>query len=613
MQLESLPGTTPQASSVPASPSRTPHTFHPLILRDGWPISPATNLGRPSPSGSSSTKLFRSPGSRSLGSLPGLESPSLRKAFPELAVEHLEWNIDERSFEQLVGPQHQVRHIARAEERGIMIKQLEHLLDFLKAQLTSFRYRNNARLLGRRDMVTAMVSSEYKLPSIYHVNEKVIKPLTQSSKCSYVEVITLSEKAQVPTWFVSHWWGDLLHGIVSSLRAHAALRHPDSDATIGAYWMFAFASSQKELQEGFGEDPRQSPVYIALKNSRGMILLLTVEGPPAVFQRIWCNFEIALATEELTHLTFDVVAHDSTGAHVLTDGLTSTEAASKTRRHPFAESGGTARVKREAIFPVEVMRKGLSVNLLDAKAAMAKDKHQILNIIAGKSVDSKLDLELPVYDEIDRHLRARFARLSLRPAVLQHPHLDITDNGDFPILRAIRESGLTVLSLDLSSCWKMTDACMRDLAVCLPQAEESILKEVDLNLKGCYQLSSFQVFLRQLTELKSLQKYTLGFEGCSALAHGDFEHFGLQLKERENVKKVDLNFKGCYKMKTSSLTAMTEHLKAAKNIKELKVISPQGDDLAYTEPEPELKRPPKKEAPPAKEYTSVTSRMAGIG
>jgi len=298
-----------------------------------------------------------------------------------------------------------------------MVKQLECLLDFMRSRTSTRIMQDKGRHFADRYKVLEEAYPSYKTTNLYQVNNKVIKPMTQPLKCSYVEAVAFSEKAQLPTWFASHWWGEPLHGSVASLKAHAQLRHPESDAVTSSYWICAFANGQHDLKATFGDNPEESCFYNALRICRGMVLLLDAGSPARAFDRIWCNFEASLATSALSHLLLDIVAQDETGqACILTDGMTLAETTKDTEslKNPWEESGRTAQVKREERFPVDIMHKGLYVSVANAKATSPQDKHQILNIVAGKTGSAAVDLGLPVYEETDKRLRSRFATLSIR-------------------------------------------------------------------------------------------------------------------------------------------------------------------------------------------------------
>jgi len=231
------------------------------------------------------------------------------------------------------------------------------------------------------------------------------------------------------------------------------------------------------------------------------------------------------------------------------------------------------------------MHRGLLVSMVNAKATAAKDKQQILNNIAGKSETAAVDPELAVYGEVDRRLRSRFAFLSIRSAVLHYPEINITDRGNLPIARAIREdSRRKVFKLDLSCCWKMTNSCLQDVVSCLPEdGDDRPLNEVNLKLNMNYQLTSASAILQKLQELRGVQRIYLDFEGCLGLGShadsdntaADLETFGKIMGRRESLKKVELNFSGCRHLESkcecnAALNAMTEHLQSSSSIKERK-------------------------------------------
>ena len=79
-----------------------------------------------------------------------------------------------------------------------------------------------------------------------------------SEFCSFFQpvlsVILLAQRAhthiplpcsQVPTWFVSHWWGEPVFAFLVCLRNHVKLRH--LNIMDSAYWVCAYANNQWRL------------------------------------------------------------------------------------------------------------------------------------------------------------------------------------------------------------------------------------------------------------------------------------------------------------------------------------------------------------------------------
>merc|ERR1711964_946673 len=139
----------------------------------------------------------------------------------------------------------------------------------------------------------------------------------------------------------------------------------------------------------------------------------------------------------MSHLLLDVVAADKLGeVHVLTDGMTAVE---QCKEAAVQGSGRVAQAVREQCFPIETLEEGLRVTIVKASASSSRDRHHILNVVAGQSLGEPLDLENSIYNMVDRRLRAKFARIAMRAAVQHTPGLDLSDDGNFQLSKAIRE------------------------------------------------------------------------------------------------------------------------------------------------------------------------------
>jgi len=532
--------------------------------------------------------------------------PQLRQVPRNLRVE---WSPTPSSFQALTGEVDILAHmksIPLMENRGMMIGQLQLLLDFIKSH--SKYWRHDPILEGWHDSQTGDQLT-YKTINLYNLNDSVIKPMTMHAKCSYVEAIAFSADGQMPSWFVSHWWGQPFLEAVTGIQQHAILRHPDSCGVTSAYWICAFAHNQHIQPTAYTDDHKTFPFYKALCVCQGVLMMTDSIGPGVVFERVWCNFEWSVATESLNHLLFDVAASDDLGMpHVLTEGLTAKEKVLDDRLSqisPWHESGRTSQVKREERFPVWAMTAAFNVKVVDSKASHETDRVQILKAITGKSASELLDLSNPVYDEIDRRLRARFAIIALRSALQQR--MNISDDGSLPICKAIREDvSQKSLAVNLSSCWRMTDADVEVLATCFPRSGN--LKRVTFKFCGCYQLTSASTFLEELSSLKGLTEICLDFEYCTSLCRGEeFLSFSKRLATIETLKKVDLNFIGCQELEY--IDDLAEVLKAAPRITDLRVMSPDCIDLgeqSKSEPKIKAKMKPK---PKKQVFKSITAQL----
>ena len=60
-------------------------------------------------------------------------------------------------------------------------------------------------------------------------------------------------RAQVPKWFVSHWWGEPVLAFLVCLQNHVKLRH--LDIMHSAYWVCAYANNQWRLAGALVSQP----------------------------------------------------------------------------------------------------------------------------------------------------------------------------------------------------------------------------------------------------------------------------------------------------------------------------------------------------------------------
>jgi len=145
-----------------------------------------------------------------------------------------------------------------------------------------------------------------------------------------------------------------------------------------------------------------------------------------------------------------------------------------TRRfEPHKSCAVQAKQKREALFPLELATKALSVKLQAAEASVDADRVHILNAIVGAEPDAEPPAEHDQYARMNAMLAGRFAAGMLRVVVARGKPLD-------PFLAAIKASRATSLVLDLSKMIKFTGPQLKLLTAALPVEVE----ELDLQLAG---------------------------------------------------------------------------------------------------------------------------------
>lgn len=615
--LTTTDSTQRQAWAVPEELCNTPvgikTRLSPLINdRRRQSFSDETTVVNASALGRTCEKNFQARRQRSPGLSSGRKSrslPMLRPVRPPPKETQKPPIPESQRFFDLtdgVDVQLRVRKIAGAENRGIMVKQMEHLLEFIKARSSP----KSGLIPSWCDPVSGEALCYWAM-NLYNISYWIIKPMTRQVGCSYVEAVAFSEKAQIPHWFVSHWWGEPFVDFVASVKKHATVRHPPLCGVSAAYWISAFAANQHDSAEDtyLSDEPQNTAFNKVLANCEGVLLVLDSLGPAVPFQRVWCNYEALIATDPGFGLRLDIAASDGDGGwHLLTDGLTQNEvtAEDSSRRMPWKESGWAMKTRREEQFPVHIMREGLSVTIVEAEASLESDKKHILNIIVGKSQKERVDTEHPLYTQLDRRLRARFAMLSMRTALQQQ--VDITDAGFLPIAKAIREDiHRDVLHLNLSSCWRMKEGEIEVIKSCIPP--KGRIRSLSINLTSCHQLTRIPDFTAQVAKLDHVRDFSMDLSNCLNIQGlGELGEMGERFSRIRSLQFINLNFRGCTNIGgKAQIAELCNNLLLNKNL-QVDVVSPEGDTLGKRVAVP-LALPVKKEAPKEKHnFTSVTSQ-----
>eukprot|EP00931_Biecheleriopsis_adriatica_P086045 TRINITY_DN60782_c0_g1_i1.p1 TRINITY_DN60782_c0_g1~~TRINITY_DN60782_c0_g1_i1.p1 ORF type:complete len:755 (+),score=116.58 TRINITY_DN60782_c0_g1_i1:47-2266(+) len=362
--------------------------------------------------------------------------------------------------------------------------------------------------------------------NLYHLNAWLIKPATKDDDCAFVEL--LASHDQVPSWFVSHWWGERIKDFVTSVTRHVQVRCLDVKED-PKFWVCAYANRQHSLSKELVSDPTQSSFYRALSIAKGVLVILDDQteqsGPATPFSRIWCAFEqsvaLTLSREGAGPLLFDVATALGGDTHVLTDGpaeLDMQRAATRAFEDEAVRSWASyLKIHREKMFPFHVIQAGLSLELEKAKASKENDRVSILNCLAGR------DLELPPldkhenYDKVNKMLRAKFATAVWRGAA-ENKQVRLRD---LPTVLSA-DKYRTAVVLDFS-CMEtnLLDADVADIARGLPPG----LISLELSFYHCKQISSKGVsdlVLAMPSRLRGLRLdlslCPLYDEGLSALA-----------------------------------------------------------------------------------------------
>ena len=133
----------------------------------------------------------------------------------------------ENRYRQFVG-----QKIPEVEHRGISLRQLESLYEEVVLRCIKEAWTNsNGELLTPEKV------------NLYDIKERIIKKRTATQQSSYVELI--ATKAQIPKWFVSHWWGEPIIAMIMCLRQHVKYRGLSPEDTF--YWICVSANCSRNI------------------------------------------------------------------------------------------------------------------------------------------------------------------------------------------------------------------------------------------------------------------------------------------------------------------------------------------------------------------------------
>jgi len=366
------------------------------------------------------------------------------------------------------------------------LKQLQRVIDFAKEQAHLWKDTAPYKVDGRLISVTGERSLTIELVNLYHLTAWVIKPATAPSgnakHCSMVEL--LCRQAQLPHWFVSHWWGERVLDFFAVLEKHAFVRHLGEAFELlekggeDWYWVCAYANRQHELSKALTADPEKTSFYnamkIAMKNKGGVILVLDDEvqpfkdrektGPATPFTRIWCAFEESKALA--LGINLDIGAVSNKTVHLLTHGQVETDGT--------GDIGTFRKGFRDKSFPVNVLATALNTTLETAEATNDADRVHILNSLSGQSLEATPLSEHENFAITNKRLRSKFAISGMRAQLEADASL-----GAF--VKCIRDDDtLKAITWDFTTCDKVTDQIATQIAQSFPTS----LEELSLTLEG---------------------------------------------------------------------------------------------------------------------------------
>jgi len=419
-------------------------------------------------------------------------------------------------------------YIPQPEDRGITLLQLKHVVEWTEAHC--HRWFDTA---PPEHSKTAGQILHRGIMNLYHVNEWLIRPSTEAKDCSFVEMMT--DEAQPPTWFISHWWGERVNDFLRCVSKHAMSR---GVAACASYWVCAYAIRQHSLQNEIGGDPKNSSFFKALQVAAFRVLLILNEprpglGPAVPFTRVWCTYEEAMCLDARNH-TLDVACCNGGKPELLTPGLTMPEQVME-ERDPG--TGLTEKDSREGTFPVYIVEAGLGFQIQRAQASVEVDRTRILNSVAGRDLDLPPLEEDDAFDLVNRRVRSVFALAFWRRSMAE------TASEELKRLRVKMAAALAMdttrahLDLSLAGCERCGDEELALLTQSLPQS----LQELNLDLKGLT-ITDAGVGALASRMARAMQAGDLDLADCAHVTDAGVKALREHLPK--DLKSLRLNLKG---------------------------------------------------------------------
>jgi hypothetical protein len=160
--------------------------------------------------------------------------------------------------------------IEHAHERGITLRELRLVLQYVEAHCESERWRSR-RLVDGSWVEVELKADEVNL---YDINEHVVKPATKARGCSLVELFATGPRA--PAAFASHAWSHPFAKTVAIVKQHVSMRcGGDEDAPV---WICAFALRQNNPGAEIPSDITESPFFRAVKAAQSTLMILGEDG-----------------------------------------------------------------------------------------------------------------------------------------------------------------------------------------------------------------------------------------------------------------------------------------------------------------------------------------------
>ena len=281
----------------------------------------------------------------------------------------------------------------------------------------------------------------------------MIKPATEKQRTSFVELVAFA--AQLPDWFVSHWWGEPVFDFVACIEQHVqdhTEKHNydeeavEQSANETGYWVCAYANNQWRLDEELVDDLSLTSFRKALALAKGAVSILDRGGK--VFTRVWCCYEIYIALAEAGDaLKYEVYTAEN---HTYKDdeGWKSERAAvGMTDGLAPADLSAEYKELREVHFPLKLAKAAFETKLEIAEASKPADRNRILNTISGRAPAELLEPPLAAhaeYDGLNAKLRGRFGLATLAALLKAGESID-------RCLEVIKNSRINKLVLNFKS------------------------------------------------------------------------------------------------------------------------------------------------------------------
>lgn len=388
-------------------------------------------------------------------------------------------DLAQADFRDLTGSGDGFCPIKKAEHRAITISQLKNIVAYIEKRLKKETW------LDRLENAVAETTI-----NLYDTCKFVLLPCTFDRQCSYVERV--AKAAQLPVWFVSHWWGEPIWDFIMCLVQHCEDRRLDEDKD--AYWVCAYANNQWELSKDVAADPAQTSFHNALTIAQGTVSILDEKA--VAYTRVWCSYEVYVSLQAREGYKYDVytVRKDGTekgeiGTQMkgsgkgkgkgsgngrpfavgLTDGLTKVDMfwPEDSPQKGAPRDGPRQKLKREGDFPMEMAEKALAIQLETAEASQEPDRRHILNSICGvRDLDGVPPAKHPQYQHINNVLRGRFAAATWSMALWFKSPMA-------PYKKSLYSSELTTTSFFFYGA-VLSDDTIPDLADSLPDTLEDL-------------------------------------------------------------------------------------------------------------------------------------------